>query len=247
MGVQRAAVVAVLTVETGGVGGFLSDGSGRARILCEAKRFGDGTGHRYDVSNPSISSRVNNFKLYVGGAAEYGRLGAMVSLDRAVGLQSASWGLFQVMGSNWKLLGFDSVEAFVTAMAASEAAHLAAFATFCERNYLVQPLRDLDWPRFARGYNGEDYALTHYDTRLGLAFSLAQGNPPPAGILHIGCTGTAVHALQLALVGAGYPVATDGAYGRLTELAVMGFQSMHGLGADGVAGPATMAALGVTL
>ncbi|HEY0203825.1 MAG TPA: N-acetylmuramidase domain-containing protein [Acetobacteraceae bacterium] len=243
MGILRASVVAVLTVETGGAGGYLSDGSGRPRILCEAKRFGDGTGHRWDATYPNISSRVNNYKLYAGGAAEYDRLAQMVNLNRPVGLESASWGLFQVMGSNWKLLGFESIEAFVTAMAASEAAQLAVFATFCERNYLVQPLRDRDWPRFSRGYNGENYALNHYDTRLQSAFLLADGNPPPDGVLHIGCKGPDVQALQRTLVTAGYPMIADGVYGRVTELAVRTFQSMRGMTADGIAGPATSAAL----
>ena len=43
MGVREEAVTAVMTVETGGVGGFLSDKSGRPRILFESKAFGDHT------------------------------------------------------------------------------------------------------------------------------------------------------------------------------------------------------------
>lgn len=38
----------------------------------------------------------------------------------------------------------------------------------------------------------------------------------------------------------------DGAFGRLTEGAVIGFQSLHGLVADGIVGKATWRALGVT-
>ena len=38
----------------------------------------------------------------------------------------------------------------------------------------------------------------------------------------------------------------DGAFGRLTEGAVIGFQALHGLVADGIVGKATWRALGVT-
>lgn len=239
----RASIVAVLTVETGGVGGFLKDGSGRPRILCEARKFGDATAHKWTASHPLISSRVNNWKLYRGGAAEYGRLADMVALDRTAALRSTSWGLFQVMGFNHGLCGYGDVEGFVRAMAEGEGAHLQAFVAYVERCGLAQSLRDQDWPHFGYGFNGPLYAVNRYDTKLEAAFSLAMGVRPV--MLRIGCTGLAVEALQRALTAQGYPVAVDGGYGRVTELAVRRFQSMHGLEADGVAGPATMRTLGI--
>lgn len=41
----------------------------------------------------------------------------------------------------------------------------------------------------------------------------------------------------------GYPIRVDGHYGSNTHAAVKSFQRMHGLGADGIVGPATYAAL----
>ena len=54
----------------------------------------------------------------------------------------------------------------------------------------------------------------------------------------------AVKLLQRRLVVAGFPPGPiDGRYGLLTEHAVIGFQTAHGLQADGIAGPVTRSAL----
>lgn len=55
--------------------------------------------------------------------------------------------------------------------------------------------------------------------------------------------GWAVFALQKALSVAGEPTVGDGAFGPMTERAVRHFQDQAGLGVDGIAGPATQAAL----
>jgi peptidoglycan hydrolase-like protein with peptidoglycan-binding domain len=71
--------------------------------------------------------------------------------------------------------------------------------------------------------------------------------PPPAaadGKLEQGEHGEEVSALQARLVELGFWLGTpDGTYGQLTRQAVMAFQKAQGLGRDGVAGPATLAAL----
>jgi len=57
-----------------------------------------------------------------------------------------------------------------------------------------------------------------------------------------------VRALQRRLAWAGYaPGPIDGRYGALTEQAVTRFQADHGLSVDGIAGPATLAALSVPI
>lgn len=57
--------------------------------------------------------------------------------------------------------------------------------------------------------------------------------------------GAAVKDLQRRLNAAGYRVASDGHFGRATEAALRLFQKAKGLVADGVAGPRTLAALGM--
>ena len=63
-------------------------------------------------------------------------------------------------------------------------------------------------------------------------------------ILKYGSTGPSVQLLQLALNRAGFgPLETDGIFGTNTRNAVLRFQSMNGLVADGIVGPATHRAL----
>ncbi len=61
-----------------------------------------------------------------------------------------------------------------------------------------------------------------------------------------GSRGTEVRNIQSRLSAWGYnPGSVDGIYGAKTEAAVKRFQQKHGLTADGVAGPATLAKIGL--
>jgi hypothetical protein len=167
LSVDPAAVHAVCDIEAGGAG-FLPDS--RPKILFEAHVFHRLTHGQYDGKWPNISSASWNRALYgPGGAHQYMRLQFAVALDRAAALQSCSWGMFQVMGTNHQLCGFDDVEAFVAAMMQSEGAHLDAFAAFCRANNLDRALRSHDWSSFARGYNGSGQ-VGLYASRLDVAY-----------------------------------------------------------------------------
>lgn len=65
-------------------------------------------------------------------------------------------------------------------------------------------------------------------------------------VLKLGLGGADVLALQKALAGKGFPPGNlDSRFGRGTEAAVAAFQASEGLLADGIAGPRTLAALGL--
>ena len=60
------------------------------------------------------------------------------------------------------------------------------------------------------------------------------------------CKGEDVRALQILLIGRGYTCGSygaDGDFGNATDAAVRNYQQDHGLGVDGIAGPATMGSL----
>lgn len=100
------------------------------------------------------------------------RMGMAATLiNRNCALESASWGLFQIMGYHWKNLGFYSLQAFVNAMYASEGAQLQAFVAFVQDDEdMHQALKTHDWAEFARRYNGPGYAKNNYDRKLRDAY-----------------------------------------------------------------------------
>jgi hypothetical protein len=165
---EPAAIWAVCDIESAG-GGFLPDK--RPKILFEAHVFGRLSQHRFDETHPNISSPVWDRSLYgADGAHQYDRLAEAIGLDRAAALQSASWGMFQIMGMNYAACGFVGVEEYVAAMCVGEGAQLAAFAVFCRHNGLDRHLRAHDWTEFALGYNGPGEAENDYDGKLAAAY-----------------------------------------------------------------------------
>jgi hypothetical protein len=238
---EVAAVKAVIDVESRG--GFLADG--RPKILFERHLFSRFTGKAHDkppnddIANPSPGG-------YKGGAAEYGRLMRAIALDRTAALKSASWGAFQILGSNFAASGFADVDSFCRAMCQSEGNQLNAFVAFVRANNLADELKRHDWAGFARGYNGPNYKINRYDEKLANAYRVhSEGGPRTDGAgdgrtLRMGDRGDDVKALQKAL-----GIATDGDFGPATRSAVMAYQTAHGLNADGVVGPLTRRQLGI--
>ena len=72
------------------------------------------------------------------------------------------------------------------------------------------------------------------------ALNKAQAKPEQ---LKAGDQGESVKRLQALLVRAGHPLVVDGDFGNKTSVAVMEFQQANGLGADGIVGKKTWAAL----
>lgn len=108
---------------------------------------------------------------YVGGVAEYQRMALAISVDASCAAESASWGLFQIMGYHWERLGYASVDAFADAMIESEAQQLDTFVRFVEADpELHKALKGKKWADFAKRYNGASYKENLYDVKLARAF-----------------------------------------------------------------------------
>ncbi|MDL2231791.1 N-acetylmuramidase family protein, partial [Porphyromonadaceae bacterium OttesenSCG-928-L07] len=107
---------------------------------------------------------------YKGGIQEYERLEKAKMIHEEAALASASWGMFQIMGFDFALCGEKSVREMVDRMTESEACQLKLFLIFLEKNKWVNYLRNKDWARFARCYNGPGYAINQYDRKLQMAY-----------------------------------------------------------------------------
>ncbi len=170
--VPLAAVRAVNEVESRGQG-FLPDG--RPVILFERhimhRRLAE-RGFDADAHAARLPAVVNPERGgYVGGSGEHRRLALAADIHTDTAIESASWGLFQIMGFHWQQLGYASAVEFEALMSRSEADQLAAFVRFIETaKPLHKALRAGKWEAFALGYNGPAYAQNLYDVRLARAF-----------------------------------------------------------------------------
>lgn len=81
-------------------------------------------------------------------------------------LESASWGMFQIMGFNWKLCGCESLQEFINKMYDSVDSHLECFMSFIDLTGAIDYLRSHDWEAFAEHYNGPEYKKNNYDYKL---------------------------------------------------------------------------------
>jgi len=125
------------------------------------------TGGKYDQTHPDISNGAPGG--YGKFSAQYPKLERAYALDRDAALRSASWGRFQIMGSNYRAAGFSSVAAFVQAMTKSESEHLKAFVSFVkDKPVRVRALQEKDFAKFAAHYNGAGYK--GYDVKLEAAY-----------------------------------------------------------------------------
>jgi hypothetical protein len=237
IGCDEAAIRAVIDVESRG--GFLKDK--RPKILFERHHFHRHTGGRHSATHDAISrDKAGGYK---GNAAEYERLSLAIQLDREAALKSASWGAFQIMGSNYKAAGFNNVEEFCRAMCQGEDEHLLAFVSFVKTNRLDDELCRRDWDGFARGYNGPNYRKYRYSEKLAAAYIVHSTLTPrtdaePRRTLKMGDEGDDVEWLQERL-----SVVVDGDFGPSTKRALIEFQERQGLTADGIAGAKTLATL----
>jgi hypothetical protein len=145
---------AVAHVEGRGAG-FMT---GRVIIRFEGHVFRRLTGKKFDKSHPTLSHPYMAKNPYNGNQVrEYQRLGIAMQLDPEAAMQSCSWGMFQIMGFNYRACGFKSIHDFVDAMKVSVGRQLEIFCKFLITQGLDDELREHRWAAFALRYNGSEY------------------------------------------------------------------------------------------
>jgi len=230
IGAEEAALWAVLAVETSG-SGFLPDR--RSKILFERHYFHRLTDGRFDADYSEISAKSAG-GYGAAGTHQYDRLNIALQLDEAAALQSASWGLGQIMGSHFAKLGYATPIEMVETFARSEGEQLTAIAKFLIAEGLVDVIREKNWAEFARVYNGPGYAINRYDEKLASYYERFTNGPLPDLTLR---------AAQLLLVYEGFKIVIDGAFGPATSAALSDYQRKKNLPVTGQLDDATKAAL----
>lgn len=260
IGVGEDELHAFMDVEAAGSG---FDSQGRPKMLFEPHRFywnlppskrpiAEKAGLAYPTWKPGKYPKDS-----------YPRLMKAIEIDYQAALESASWGLTQIMGENHQMVGYPTAEAMVLAFMADEENHLAAAVQFLIASGIDDDLRAHRWDVVARVYNGPKYKVHGYDTRLKAAFQRWQriadtpydpeAEPQAVVVVpekskypevQVGSTGFVVKHLQETLRDLNYPVgAIDGKFGTTTRGVVLMFQSDNGLKADGIVGDRTWTAL----
>jgi uncharacterized protein (TIGR02594 family) len=198
-------------------GGFYLDK--RPQILFERHIFHRLTNGRFDQGYPDISnSRPGGYG--AAGAHQFDRVSLAMSLDESAALQSASWGMGQVLGQNYKAAGCASPSDLVTQAFASEDQQLLSVANEIVSDGAAKALATHDWATFARIYNGPNYAENNYDNVLrGWYEKCIAGGPD-----------LKVRTAQMYLMYLGFnPSTIDGEWGKRTKSAMNQYQSKKGL------------------
>lgn len=179
IGCRVAMIKAFAQVESGPHGAFLD--TGEPVILFERHKFHKFTNGRYGgeyVRDLSVPLEVSGISFPKPGgygpvSIQHKKLQHASKFDRDAALKSCSWGLFQLMGFNYQLCGFDTLQQFINAMYESVDRHLDGFVSFIITNpkkvrgkNLRQALIDEDCKTAAEIYNGSGYAKNNYDVKL---------------------------------------------------------------------------------
>lgn len=154
--------------------GFLYDG--RAVILFERHKFyrelvkesgtlrADTVASAYpDICNPERGG-------YRGYEQEYERMLRAAGISQEAAYKSCSYGLFQILGSNFREAGYVSVLDFFSDQQESEHKQLLSFMKFVRANSsLYMALKQRNYKRIAELYNGKKHQDNDYVKKLSLA------------------------------------------------------------------------------
>ncbi len=165
LGCSVKQVRAVAKVESAGSG---FDTVGRPKMLYERHLF-----HRLTNGKWSTASFSNGVP---GGYSDdsWAKLGDACAHDPEAAFSACSWGKFQVLGTHWSKLGYDSPFELAHTCVSNELAHYTLLARYVRTFGLTGAIRRLstdpaDCRDFASGYNGPGYKRFSYDKKLAEA------------------------------------------------------------------------------
>jgi hypothetical protein len=170
VGVDVATIRSVLEVETAGAG---FDTKRRLKLLFEPhifyKQLGPGAKREEAVKQGLAYAKAGTHP-YPPLSKRYDQITAAIAIDETAALNSASWGVPQIMGFNHKAAGFQSAKAMVISMLEGEDRQLEAFANLLSNWKLAASLKNRDWRTFSLRYNGPNALKNGFDKKLKAAF-----------------------------------------------------------------------------
>ncbi len=168
IGIDPGAAVAVVAIESGGSG---LGPDGRMIIRFENHLFwghwGKANAATYQQSfqfDQTVTWRGHKFRtqanapwqdVHTNQASEWAALTHARTLDDQAAKKSISMGLVQILGSNHRTIGYDTVDAMFDAFSADERFQVLGFFNFVKNDQRqVNALQAKDFVAFARIYNG---------------------------------------------------------------------------------------------
>lgn len=170
IGVGEDELHAFMDVESRGSG---FDPDGRPKILFEPHVFWRNLpkGKRDEAQRQGLAAPRWGMIKYGRESEQYGKLERALRIDEEAALKACSWGATQILGENYRIVGFDSVRDFVLAMMDDEDNHLEAMVQFLIANGIDDDLKAHRWEMVARVYNGPAYRQHNYHGRMAEAFA----------------------------------------------------------------------------
>lgn len=234
--IPAAALLAVVDAESSGTPFWKVGTSLKPAIRFEGHYFYarlDEAQLQEAIKQGLASKKVGGVKNPRSYAARYELLAKAAKINRAAAYESTSWGLGQVMGANWKDLGYKSVFELAND-AYTVTGQVDMMVRFIIANDLVKYIKALNWAAFAKRYNGPRYKENKYDTKMATAYAKYSGSPV------VNAEKDDVILMQKMLNAVGkYNLTEDGSLGNNTRVALRDYQLKNGLKSDGLYGPIT--------
>lgn len=174
LNVDLAVIKAIKEVESGGIG----IQQGVPTMLFEGHIFWQRLKARKIDPNRFVKGNENILypkwtkSHYTGNnKGEYERLKKAIAINEAAAYESASYGLFQIMGVNYRMCGYSSAKEMYQKMSENTDNHLDAFIKFITARNIIPYLRTKNWSKIAYLYNGSSYAQNNYHIKLQQSYN----------------------------------------------------------------------------
>lgn len=177
LGIEVAAMKAVVEIEAGKkMEGFWAPGVPVANF--DMSMYRKAVRKVKAVRKAPASERVPAALTGSYARKEWGLIVKYRKINMDAANMGTFWGMFQIGGFNYRLCGCKDVDEMVRLMSYSELEQLELFAAFTINTGMVTALREKDWARFARQYNGASYARRGYHTRMAKAYAKYKNQQP---------------------------------------------------------------------